>query len=119
MPPQGVERYIRNQTGSHLRIWRFNNRVSSLPVGKQLRLETEANALVHWSTDDWATFSDSPARSSGLGTCYVDLPVQHEVAGTRVLFTFYWPDVDHWENTDFTVHVVDEPNDQTRIGNGE
>lgn len=119
MPPQGVERYIRNQTGSHLRIWRFNNRVSSLPVGKQLRLETEANALVHWSTDDWATVSDSPARSSGLGTYYVDLPVQHETAGTRVVFTFYWPDVEHWENTDFTVHVVNEPNDQTRIGNGE
>lgn len=119
MPPQGVERYIRNKTASHLRIWRFNNRLSSLPVGKQLRLETEAKALVHWSTDGWATTSDTPAVSSGLETYYVDLPLQHEDAGTCVVFTFYWPDVGHWEHTDFTVQVVNEQEDQTRIDNGE
>lgn len=119
MPPQGVDRYIRNKTGSHLRIWRFNNRLSSIPVGKQLRLETEVNALVHWSTDDWATVSDSQAISSGLGTYYFDLPLQHATAGTRVVFTFYWPEVGRWEHTDFTVHIVSEPHDHTRMDNGE
>lgn len=119
MPPQGVERYIRNKTASHLRIWRFNNRLSSVPVGKQLRLETEANALVHWSTDNWTTVSDSPAIPSGLGTYYVDLPLQHEDAGTRVVFTFYWPDVENWEHTDFTVQVVNEPENQMRIDREE
>lgn len=74
---------------------------------------------MHWSTDGWATTSDTPAVSSGLETYYVDLPLQHEDAGTCVVFTFYWPDVGHWEHTDFTVQVVNEQEDQTRIDNGE
>ncbi|MEJ8308181.1 glucan 1,4-alpha-glucosidase [Agrobacterium larrymoorei] len=119
MPPQGVERYIRNKTGSRLRIWRFNNRLSSIPAGKMLRLEVEANALVHWSTDNWTNVSDTPVAPSGLGTYFVDLPLQNEDVGTSIVFTFYWPDSQTWENTNFTVHVGDESSDSTRIESGE
>lgn len=110
MPPQGVERYIKNKTGSGLRIWRFNNRLSSIPLGKTLRIETEAKALVHWSTDNWATVSDAPMAPSGLSTYYVDLPLGHATEETTVVFTFYWPDAGHWENTNFAVRVINESN---------
>ncbi len=119
MPPQGVERYIKNKTGSQLRIWRFNNRLSSIPVRKMLRLETETNAVVHWSADGWVSASDTPMAPSGLGTYYADLPVQHKDAGKTIVFTLYWPDSGTWENTNFTVHVVDESGDSARIENGE
>jgi glucoamylase len=84
-----------------------------------LRLETETNALVHWSADDWVSTSDTPMVLSGLGTYCADLPVQHEDAGKTIVFTFYWPDSGTWENTNFTVHVVDESGDSARIENGE
>jgi len=115
MPPQGVERYIKNRTRSDLRIWRFNNRLSSIPRGKTLRLETEADALVHWSIDDWATVTDTPMVPSGLGTYYADLPLSHEDEDKTIVFTFYWQDGGHWENTNFTVHVVAESEESTRI----
>lgn len=108
MPPQGVERYIKNRTGSDLRIWRFNNRLSSIPRGKTLRIETQANALVHWSTDNWATVANTSMAPSGLETYYADLPLGRAKEGTTVVFTFYWPDAGHWENTNFVVRVVTE-----------
>ena len=119
MPPQGAERYIINGTRSDLRIWRFNNRLSSIPQGKKLRLETEAKALVHWSIDDWATVTDTPMVPSGLGTYYADLPLSREGQDKTVVFTFYWPDAGHWENTNFAVHVVAGSDDPTRFENGE
>lgn len=105
MPPQGVERYIRNKTPSHLRIWCFNNTISAMPTGKVLRLELADNAIVHWSADSWATSTDTNTTASGLGTHFADLPVQELAAGGTVVFTFYWRDAGVWENEDFTVRL--------------
>jgi len=105
MPPQGVDRYIRNKTPSHLRIWCFNNKISAMPAGKVLRLELADDAIVHWSTDGWATTTDSSTMASGLGTHFADLPVQDMAAGGTIVFTFYWRDAGVWENENFTVRL--------------
>ncbi|MBA8801670.1 glucoamylase [Agrobacterium sp. RC10-4-1] len=105
MPPQGVERYIRNKTPSHLRIWCFNNKISAMPAGKVLRLELADDAIVHWSTDGWATTTDTSTMASGLGTHFADLPVQNMGAGGTIVFTFYWRDAGVWENENFTVRL--------------
>lgn len=105
MPPQGVERYIRNKTPSHLRIWCFNNKISAMPTGKVLRLELADDAIVHWSTDGWATTTDTSTMASCLGTHFADLPVQDMAAGGTIVFTFYWRDAGVWENENFTVRL--------------
>ncbi|OLP61896.1 glucan 1,4-alpha-glucosidase [Xaviernesmea oryzae] len=105
-PPQGVERYIRTKTASSLRIWRFNNLIASMPVGKALRLELAAPARVHWSRDGWATAADIETMASGLGTYFADLPVQDVAAGTTVVFTFFWPESGQWENWNFAVDLT-------------
>lgn len=105
MPPQGVDRYITKKTKSHLRIWRFNNQLTTIPVGKKLRLEVSTSAVVHWSIDGWATTGDAQMKPSGLGTHFADLPLQDAAGGSTVVFTFYWPNAGHWENTNFTVRV--------------
>lgn len=105
MPPQGVERYIRNKTPSHLRIWCFNNKIAGMPAGKALRLELADDAVVHWSADGWGTTTDTNTRASGLGTYYADLPVHDMAAGVTIVFTFFWPNAGVWENEDFTVRL--------------
>ncbi len=105
MPPQGVERYILNKTPSHLRIWCFNNKIAGIPAGKMLRLELTDDAVVHWSADGWVTTSDTRTIASGLGTYFVDLPVQDMAAGDAIVFTFFWPNTGNWENQDFTVRL--------------
>ena len=105
MPPQGVERYVRNNTTSHLRIWCFNNRIAGMPCGKTLRIELADDAVVHWSVDGWATTTDTKTTASGLGTYFVDLPVQDMAVGDDIVFTFFWPNAGVWENEDFTVRL--------------
>ncbi len=105
LPPQGVERYLRQGTGSRLRTWRFNNRIRAIPAGKVLRLELSARAVVHWSSDRWLTVTDSATAGNALGIHLVDLPVAGLAPGGSILFTFFWPDTGRWENVDFSVGV--------------
>jgi glucoamylase len=104
-PPQTVERYIVNQTTSDRITWRFNNKVRGMPPGRTLRIETLALALVHWSADRWQTVQDAATRDTTLGVHLVDLPTARLPSGGRIDFTFYWPEAQHWEGTDFVVCV--------------
>jgi glucoamylase len=104
-PPQTVERYIVNQVTSLHLIWRFNNKVRTMPEGRILRIETLAQATVHWSVDNWHTVHDTATRDTTLGVHVADLATLDLRAGARVDFTFHWPEEDHWEGTDFVVLV--------------
>src|SRR5262249_34203324 len=103
MPPQTVQRYIVEKTGTPYAIWRFNQKRSSMPRGRILRLEVGASALVRWSGDDWQTAEDTPTRFTGLAMHLVDVPTSALPSGGKVRFTFYWTEGRRWEGTDFLV----------------
>src|SRR5581483_780083 len=105
-PPQTVQRYLGKKpaTSRHM-IWRFNNKVRTMPARRTLRVETLAMALVHWSVDGWRTVRDTASHDTTLGVHVVDLPTADLRRGDRVNLTFYWPAVDRWEGTDFVVCV--------------
>jgi hypothetical protein len=105
LPPQTVQRYLTEKTVSPHLVWRFNHKIRSMPAGKILRIETMAPAVIHWSADDWNTVQDVTAHDVGLGIHIADLSTQALPKGKPVQFTFYWPDVDHWEGADFSVRV--------------
>jgi glucoamylase len=105
LPPQTVKRYLIEKTVCPRVVWRFNHKLRSMPPGKILRVETLAPALVHWSADDWKTFQDIKTQDAGLGIHMADLPAKAIPEGRQIQFTFYWPDADHWEGSNFTVHV--------------
>lgn len=105
LPPQPVERYQIKKTVSPLRSWRFNHRLRSLPPGKRLRVEVLAPAMVHWSVDSWRTFKDDLTTKNVFGMHVVELPTQTLAPGSQVAFTFYWPDAEKWEGTNFLVTI--------------
>lgn len=105
LPPQTVERYQVQRQGTPHSPWRFTHKSRTLPVGKLLRIETLAAARVHWSSDDWQTVVDTDTRDTGLGLHLVDLPTSQLPAGTRIRFTFYWPEARRWEGRDFTTTI--------------
>ena len=76
-----------------------------MPPGRTLRVETLAPAVVHWSVDGWRTVHDTPTRDTTLGVHVADLSTWDLRIGDRVDLTFYWPEVDRWERTDFVVYV--------------
>jgi glucoamylase len=105
MPPQPVERYLVNQTGSARAIWSFNLKIRRIQRGKTLRLETPTPAIVHWSIDHWQTVQNAKMRGNGLGGYLADLPTEKLPGGTTIVFTFYWPEADRWEKANFGVTV--------------
>lgn len=106
LPPQTVERYLVNHTGSPHAVWRFNNKCDVMPPGLTLRVETHAPAVIHWSADEWRSVSDVEARDTDLGVYVADLPTGELAAGTRISFTIYWPASGNWEGSDFAVQVA-------------
>lgn len=106
MLPQATQRYVVNQTGSPYTIWRFNHKSRVIPAGQTFRIEVLAQALVHWSDDNWQTSQDSPTRDTSLGVHLVDLPTAELPAGTKLRFTFYWPQANRWEGAGFVVEIT-------------
>jgi glucoamylase len=105
MPPQPAQRYQVEGIGSPYAIWRFNHKCQRIPVGKTLRLEVLAPAIVHWSTDGWQTVQDTGTRDTDLGVHVADLANSELSPGTQLQFTFFWPEVERWEGVNFTVEV--------------
>jgi glucoamylase len=104
-PTQAVQRYQLEKIGSPYTIWRFNHKCRTLPAGKTLRLEVLSPAVVRWSINNWHTVHDTQTRDTGLGMYIADLLTDHLPPQTIILFTFYWPEVDRWEQVDFGVIV--------------
>jgi glucoamylase len=104
-PPQTLQRYVVEKTGSAHALWRFNHKLRAINLGKILRVETLAPALVHWSANDWRTVHDTNTRDSGLGMHWADLPTDALRDGTRLVFTFNWVGVNRWEGQDFSLVI--------------
>lgn len=105
MPPQTYERYVANSVSSNIAHWKFNHKLHTLQPGKILRLEILSPAMIRWSMDDWGTWKDVPAKDSGLGVYYIDLPSSNLPEETKILFTFYWTGSNKWEEKNFTVVI--------------
>ena len=108
LPPQPVQRYQVERVGSSLAMWRFNNKCRRLTLGKTLRIEVLAAALIHWSADAWRTSTDTATVDTGLGVHWADLPTAALSAGTTLRFTFYWRDAGRWEGEDFGCIIGEE-----------
>jgi glucoamylase len=105
-PPDTRERYVQNQAKSNLCLWRFDHQCDSIFAGRKLRIELMAPAVVHFSTNDWHSANDIETQDTGLGFHLVDLPVQQLKAGSKLRFTFRWPEAENrWEGKDFELEV--------------
>jgi glucoamylase len=104
-PPQTVQRYLKEEHVRQIFGWRFNNKTRSVPRNKTLRIVLLSPARVHWSIDNWKTAHDSDTDDTGLGIHVLDLPTASLPPGGDAIFTFFWPNENRWEGTDFRVKV--------------
>jgi glucoamylase len=104
-PPQPLERYVQNHTGSAHTLWRFNHKCQTLRAGNTLRVEVLAPATVRWSSDEWQTHQDDQTHDTGLGIHLVDLPTRDIKGGTTLAITLYWPDQDRWAGTNYRIRI--------------
>jgi glucoamylase len=106
MPPQTRERYIANTPPPAPQAWRLGSKISTIGLGRVLRLEVLQPASVHWSADKWATAHDSVAEPTGLGTFICDLPTSGLHAGAAVHFTLFWTQTNERQGADFEVEIA-------------
>ena len=104
MPKQAVERYIKHKTKGNLHIWRFENQCKNISSKKTLRVEVTADAIVHWTNDDWKTVYQTPSKDSGLNLFFTDIITQNP-SSKKIDFTFFWKDSACWENRNYSVEV--------------
>ncbi len=104
-PPQTVKRYLIDKHGRQHYGWRFNNKARTVPHHQTLRINLLSPARVHWSIDGWKTAHDTATRDTGLGLYALDLPTASLPVGGQAVFTFFWPNENRWEGTDYTVTV--------------
>ena len=104
-PPQTAQRYLKEKHVRQIFGWRFNNKTRTVPRNKTLRIVLLSRARVHWSIDSWTTSHDTDTRDTELGIHILDLPTASLPAGGEAIFTFFWPNENRWEGTDFRVRV--------------
>jgi glucoamylase len=104
-PPQTVQRYLKEKHVRQIFGWRFNNKTRSVPRNKTLRIVLLSPGRVRWTIDNWKTAHDSDARDTGLGIHVLDLPTASLPPGGEAVFTFFWPNENRWEGTDYRVVV--------------
>ncbi|MDL2409077.1 glucan 1,4-alpha-glucosidase [Rhizobium calliandrae] len=105
MPPQTFARYVGAKPAPAPFAWRPTAKRARMAAGRALRIELSEPALVHWSTDGWASFTDSPCRDTGFGTHICDLPTKTLGPGT-IVFTLFFTEKQRWEDVDFKIDVV-------------
>jgi glucoamylase len=106
MPRQTVQRYLGNKTPAKYTLWSYNQKCQGIAVGKILRFELPAPAVVVWTTDNWTTTNHQETCDSGLGLHIADLAVNAAPASTEVEFTFHWVSPDSWEGENYSVQIA-------------
>jgi uncharacterized HAD superfamily protein len=106
MPEQTQDRYIRNKVSSNLVTWRLDLPITSVPTGKNLRVETVRPANVKWSMDNWANLEEIATRDMGLDIHYIDLKVNQLTKKKEIVFTLFWLDIQEWSGENYKVVMV-------------
>jgi len=99
-----ADRYLRTRGDRALEIWKPNRRVRTVEAGTILRIQADSRFILHWTNDEWRTEHDTRSVATALGIHFADVPVaQSQTAPLR--FTFFWPEANRWEGTDYGVGV--------------
>lgn len=86
-------------------LWQPRQRVTQMIAGRQLRVLLPEPGRIHWCRNDWKHPIDVATQDWGLGHVAL-VPVMDFPAGTRIIFTIYWPSRDAWQGEDFEIVVI-------------
>ena len=98
-----ADRYQHGRGRRHLEAWKFNRKADHVHAGGALLVIAEAPFRLIFTRDEWQTNAvlDSEA-ALGLHSVEIAVPERQRAP---VRFTFFWPEAQRWEGTDFVVTV--------------
>ncbi|HMF89999.1 MAG TPA: glycoside hydrolase family 15 protein [Candidatus Angelobacter sp.] len=86
-----------------IEVWKLNRQVRTAGAGTLLRIQANTPFLLHWSTDEWQHFTDTPSRTTGISIDFVDISLPQQRG--LIQFTFLWTAENRWEGKDYEVEV--------------
>jgi glucoamylase len=86
-------------------LWSPRAPIAQMRAGQALWLCLPRPARVHHGVDGWQATAESDTAENGLGQHVLALPTSGLAAGTRIDFTFFWPDSGSWEGRDHRIDV--------------
>ena len=107
MSPHTKERYIDKKVKSPFVVWRFSWPCENIPNNKTLRIEVMAEAIVHWSLDNWTTTTETETYDTKLGIHVVDIDLK-KFGSEEIQFTFFWKEANHWENKNYKISILNK-----------
>ncbi|MDS0257184.1 hypothetical protein ApAK_05790 [Thermoplasmatales archaeon AK] len=103
LPEAVARRYISEQRRSRISIWSFANKIRSASAARPVRIQTDADADIIWTTDSWKTVNKGRTSYSRLGVWYLDLREDQFSQGKALEFTFFWRESQKWEGLNFQI----------------
>jgi len=86
-----------------IEVWKFNRQVPRVPAGTVLRIQADMPFLLHWTSDEWQSLTDTRSTPTTLGIEFVDIQVPQQDGPIR--FTFLWTEENRWEGKDHEVKI--------------
>lgn len=102
--PIVAERYLGERGRKDFEVWKPARQVREVRAGQVLRIQAPESFRLHWSNDGWASASDTPSNSTGMGIEFADIAI-HDNQSAPVQFTFFWTSRNRWERHDYEVRV--------------
>ncbi len=98
-------RYGAGPRPSTIEVWKQRRKISSISVGKTLRVIAADAFEVLYTTDNWLTRRTVNSHSLGSAGSAADVPPA-EKQTAELIFTLYWQASRRWEGQNFTVKIT-------------
>jgi len=102
--PVVAERYLKKRGRRDLEVWKHTRQVREVTAGQVLRIQTPASFRLHWTNDGWASATDTPSTSTGIGIEFADIAIRGDQSAP-LQFTFLWTGSNRWEGRDYEVGI--------------
>lgn len=99
------ERYIKNKVKSPFVVWRFSWPCENIPKNKKPRIEVMAEAIIHWSADNWKTTNKTETYDTKLGIHVADIDLKKS-GSEEIQFTFFLKEANRWENKKYKIPIL-------------
>jgi glucoamylase len=102
-----VENYLKQDSAKRRAWhWRLDTPVDMLPQGRDLLVDLAAPFVLHFGFDGWQVVHDKSSVALAFGRHGVRLTPEDFAHWNIVNFTFYFPDQDRWQGSDYHVRIA-------------
>ena len=96
-------RYTEGQPQEPAFVWSHRHQITKLVAGRRLKVQLPRPGAVHYTFDDWKSFSEADAVDTTLGVWVAEIPSNKLASGSDFSWTAHY--VTGWEGKNYSLKV--------------